>query len=337
MPLDNLPASPEVQPVALPVPTNQTGRPLILSSSRTGAEGVPRLIADAGDQATLRFINFFTAEIENDNTRSAYFRAIRQFDDWCGAHGLALSGLQPFVVAAYAKELKESRHPQTVKQHLAALRMLFDNLVVGQVLPLNPAASVKGPRYSTKKGKTPVLTAEDTRTLLNSITAEHVVGLRDRALISLMVFSFARISAAVHMRVEDFYPSGRRWKIRLHEKAASSTKFGRITTPRTISTNISKRQVSRRIKRATLPHHDRNLTNPHAERHDPPRCSPDGQAPRPGGGRQRPYRMPHLPGHGNHHVPEERRQAGRRPDARLSRVLAHDWLVRPAGRRREPR
>jgi len=122
------------------------------------------------------------------------------------------------MVAAYAQELRGTRHPQTVKQHLAALRMLFDNLVVGQVLPLNPAASVKGPKYSTKKGKTPVLTAEDTRRLLNSITTGHVVGLRDRALIGLMVFSFARVSAAVHMRVEDFYLSGRRWKIRLHEK-----------------------------------------------------------------------------------------------------------------------
>ena len=71
-----------------------------------------------------------------------------------------------FIVAAYAKELKEIRHPQTVKQHLAALRMLFDNLVIGQVIPNNPAASVRGPKYSTKKGNTPVLTEDETRTLI---------------------------------------------------------------------------------------------------------------------------------------------------------------------------
>ncbi len=209
----------DLQP-ALPLsaPDQPEAASLALADSRSGAVHIPRLIAGAGDQATLRFINYFTAEIENDNTRAAYFRAVRQFDDWCAVRGLELAALQPFVVAAYAKELRESRHPQTVKQHLAALRMLFDNLVVGQVLPMNPAASVKGPRYSTKKGKTPVLSAEDTRVLLNSITDAHVVGLRDRALIGLMVFSFARVSAAVHMQVEDFYPSGRRWKIRLHEK-----------------------------------------------------------------------------------------------------------------------
>src|SRR5262249_3916807 len=89
---------------------------------------LPKLIIDAGENATLRFINFFTAEIENDNTRMAYYRAVRQFDAWCERRGVGLHQLQPFVVAAYAKELKETRHPQTVKQHLAALRMLFDNL-----------------------------------------------------------------------------------------------------------------------------------------------------------------------------------------------------------------
>ena len=125
---------------------------------------LPRLITDAGEQATRRFINFFTAEIENDNTRMAYYRAIRQFDAWCMEKNIGLSQLEPFVVAAYTKQMKDTRHPQTVKQHLAALRMLFDNLVVGQVIPHNPAASVKGPKYSTKKGKTPVLTAEETRT-----------------------------------------------------------------------------------------------------------------------------------------------------------------------------
>lgn len=99
-------------------------------------------------------------------------------------------------MAAYVKEMKAKElHPQTIKQHLAALRMLFDSMVVGQVIPNNPAHSVKEPKYSTKKGKTLVLTAEETRTLLDSIDASHVVGLRDRALIAIMVYSFARVSA----------------------------------------------------------------------------------------------------------------------------------------------
>jgi site-specific recombinase XerD len=179
---------------------------------------LPGFITGAGERAAWRFVNFFTAEIENDNTRAAYFRAVRQFDEWCLARGLGLEQLQPFLVAAYAKKLKETRHPQTVKQHLAALRMLFDRVVIEQVIPSNPAASVKGPKYSTKKGKTPVLSAQETRTLLNAIDTGHGIGLRDRALIGVMVYSFARVSAVVNMRVEDFYQSGRKWKIRLHEK-----------------------------------------------------------------------------------------------------------------------
>jgi integrase len=96
--------------------------------------------------------------------------------------------------------------------------MLFDWLVVGQVLPMNPAASVRGPKHIVKRGKTPVLSAEDARKLLDSIDITSVVGLRDRALIAVMVYSFARVGAVVGMRVEDFYQNGRRSWFRLHEK-----------------------------------------------------------------------------------------------------------------------
>jgi site-specific recombinase XerC len=96
--------------------------------------------------------------------------------------------------------------------------MLFDWLVVGQVVPFNPASSVRGPRFSSKKGKTPVLSAEEARQLLDAIDTSTIVGLRDRALIGLMVFTFARVGAATGMDVEDWYFQGRRWWVRLHEK-----------------------------------------------------------------------------------------------------------------------
>ncbi len=92
-----------------------------------------------------------------------------------------------------------------MKQHLAAIRMLFDFLVTGQIVPMNPAASVRGPKHVVKRGKTPVLTADQARTLLDSIKTDSIVGLRDRALIGLMCYTFARVSAMVHMRVEDYY------------------------------------------------------------------------------------------------------------------------------------
>src|ERR1700684_3053893 len=96
--------------------------------------------------------------------------------------------------------------------------MLFDWLVVGQIIALNPAHSVRGPKHVVKRGKTPVLTPAEARKLLDAIDVSSVVGLRDRALIGLMAYSFARVSAAIGMRVEDYYGQGKRWWLRLHEK-----------------------------------------------------------------------------------------------------------------------
>jgi site-specific recombinase XerC len=87
-------------------------------------------------------------------------------------------------------------------------------LVTGGVLEANPASSVRGPKYVIKGGKTPVLDTEQTRALLEAIDTDTIVGLRDRALIAVMVYSFARVSAVIGMRVEDYYPNGKRWWFR---------------------------------------------------------------------------------------------------------------------------
>lgn len=179
---------------------------------------LPAIIAGAGQRAGKRFLEFFTANIRNHNTRLSYVRAITPFLAWCEERGTSLHQIEPIAVAAYIERLSQERAPQTVKQHLAAIRMLFDWLVTGQVVPFNPAASVRGPRYSIRKGKTPVLSAQETRRLLDGIDTSHVVGLRDRALIGAMVYSFARVSAVLNMKVRDYYPQGKRYWLRLHEK-----------------------------------------------------------------------------------------------------------------------
>ena len=194
----------------------------IISLDRTprsfGGHPFPKIIAAAGEDATRRFLEFFTANIRNANTREVYARAVGQFCRWCERRGLSLGLLEPIIIAAYVEELGQRLARPTVKQHLAAIRMLFDYLVVGQIVRMNPAASVRGPKHSVKHGKTPVLTAEDTRRLLDSIDATTVIGLRDRALIAVMVYSFARISAVVGMNVEDFSLNGKRCWFRFHEK-----------------------------------------------------------------------------------------------------------------------
>jgi len=180
--------------------------------------GLPRVIADAGPRASRRFIEFFTATIRNPNTRLAYARAVGRFFDWCERREIRLGQIEPVIVASYIEELCDRQSRPTVKQHLAAIRMLFDWLVIGQVLPMNPAASVRGPKYVVKRGKTPVLTAEQARLLIDSIDIGTITGLRDLALIGVMVYTFARVGAVVAMRVEDYYADGKRWWIRLHEK-----------------------------------------------------------------------------------------------------------------------
>jgi site-specific recombinase XerD len=179
---------------------------------------VPALIAARGHHAGRRFIEFFTANIRNPNTRRAYFRAVIEFCDWCDHACLGLLDIEPVHVAAWVESLGRDFAPPSVKQWLAAVRMLFDWLVVGQVLAVNPAAAVRGPKYVVRTGKTPVLAAEEARQLLDSIDTSTVVGLRDRALIALLVYTFARIGAALGMNVGDVYWQHRRLWVRLHEK-----------------------------------------------------------------------------------------------------------------------
>jgi integrase/recombinase XerD len=211
---------------------------------RGGVTVIPAVVADAGERAAKRYLEFFTATIRNPNTRAAYARAVGDFFAWCQIHRLTLLAIEPVHVAAYIERLTQRKAAPTVKQHLAAIRMLFDWLVTGQAVPVNPAAAVRGPKHVVKSGKTPVLTADEAKALLASIVPEKKDGdtsdgdaeeeeqpepptiaqLRDRALISVMVHSFARVSAALAMKVGDYYTEGRRAWFRLHEKGGKRHK-----------------------------------------------------------------------------------------------------------------
>ncbi|HTW36798.1 MAG TPA: tyrosine-type recombinase/integrase [Rhizomicrobium sp.] len=197
--------SPELQPAALFTPT---------------------------PKAAQRVLEFFTAQINNDNTRKAYVNATRRFADWCDKRGIGqLADVKPFHVAAFVKELQGELAPPSVKQHLAALRMLLDWLVTAHIIEVNPAHAVRGPKHVVKKGKTPVLNADEARELLDSIEitktitlsgvrsqVPDITGLRDRALIGVMVYTFARVNAVLQMKVRDYFVQGRRSWVRLHEK-----------------------------------------------------------------------------------------------------------------------
>jgi site-specific recombinase XerD len=184
---------------------------------------VPALIATAGCKAHNRFLEFFAVRIRNPNTRRAYGRAVTDFLAWCeDNHVSSIAAVQPLHVATWIAIKQHERAASTVKQRLAALRHLFDWLVTGQVMPVNPAASVRGPAHSVKEGKTPVLAAEEARELLDSIEVTTTAGLRDRALIGMMVYSFARIGAVLGMKVADVYTQNRRLWVRLREKGGKA-------------------------------------------------------------------------------------------------------------------
>ena len=179
----------------------------------------PAQVAASGDRAGIHFLEFFAANIRNPHTRRAYARAVGEFLAWCESASVAsLAAVQPLHVASWIESQGREVSAPTVKQQLAALRHLFDWLVTGQVVPVNPAASVRGPRHVVRVGKTPVLEPAEARALLDSIDASTPAGLRDRALIALMVYSFARIGAALGMKVEDVFTQNRRLWVRLHEK-----------------------------------------------------------------------------------------------------------------------
>ncbi len=179
---------------------------------------MPAPIVDLGDEAAWRYVEFFPANIRNPHTRRAYARACARFFAWSEGRGLTPAAIRPHDIATCIEQLQDEVSAPSVKQQLAAVRMLFDCLVIGQVVPTNPAAAVRGPKHVVKTGKTPVLEGAEWRKLLKSIPETTLRDLRDRALIATLTYSFARINAALKMKVEDLWPRGAGWTVRLHEK-----------------------------------------------------------------------------------------------------------------------
>ena len=179
----------------------------------------PALIAAAGDRAQLRFLEFFASNIRNPHTRRAYVRAATEFLDWCAAAGVtSIIDVEPLHVAAWI----EGQDPATVRADRQAapggdpafVRLAGDR----------PDRAGQPRRF----GARPIACREDRQDAGAGCrgspppACQHrhrtPAGLRDRALIALMVYSFARIGAALGMKVEDVYTQNRRLWVRLREK-----------------------------------------------------------------------------------------------------------------------
>ena len=267
---------------------------------------LPRLIVDAGPVAVARFLEFFAARIANRRTRAAYGRAVGQFLAWCEARGLGLTAVSPLHVAAYIRTNPGSA--PTVKQHLAAIRMLGDWLVVSQVLPVNPAAAVRGPKHVVTTGATPVLSPAEARRLLEAIDTGTLAGRRDRALVSVMFYSFARVSAVIGMRRQDYFRQERQGWLRLHEKGGTRHD---VPAHHRAAEALDDYLARAGLDAASRPGHD--------------------QAAGGGGGSPALDMLPHVPGDGDHGVSVEWGDARTRAADRRARLPEDDEALRPDG------
>ena len=190
---------------------------------RTASRALLAIVAAADSDPRERFLEFFASNICNRHTRRAYLTAVEDFLDWCEQAGVgSFRDVRPLHVAAWLERQTQTHKAPTAKLRLAAIRHLFDWLVKSQIVPVNPAASVRGPTHVVRKGQTSLLEPKEARKLLDSIDISTPIGLRDRALLALMVYSFARVGAALAMRVEDVYTERRRLWVRLREKGGKA-------------------------------------------------------------------------------------------------------------------
>jgi site-specific recombinase XerD len=183
-------------------------------------QSCPAAVAAAGPFARFAWDEFFAGELANPHTRVAYARAVRRFLDWCEEAGLPLHAIAPGHVGDYFA--RHSGSIPTKKLHLAAVRRFFDRLVVRHVVVLNPALSVRAERYQVVEGKTPEITVPQARALLASINTGHVVGLRDRTLIAVLIYTAVRVGAVARLTLRDLRYDGTQWSLRFAEKGGRS-------------------------------------------------------------------------------------------------------------------
>jgi integrase/recombinase XerD len=217
---------------------------VILASSpparpATAGPAPPAIVVAAGPAGYVAWEEFFAAHLRNPHTRVSYLRAARQFFNWLGPRAASLHEITPGMVGAYFNQ--HSGSIPSRKVYLAALRSLFDLFVTRHLMVINPAASVRGERYQVIEGKTPEILAGQVRALFASIqttrrrrqqtlpgflhqesTVPYAVGLRDRAIIGVCVYTAARAGAIAKLRLKHFAHDGTQWTLRFEEKGGKS-------------------------------------------------------------------------------------------------------------------
>jgi site-specific recombinase XerD len=204
------------QQTDLPVPATLSREP----DSPMLPSRLPGLVAAGGPAARFAWEEFLWGQLRNTHTRRSYQRAVNRFLRWCENRNLSLRTIAPAHVGCFLDELSDVASSKKV--YLAAIRHLFDILVVRHAVAINPAASVRGPRYQVVEGKTPEIPVDQARRLLHGIGTSHVVGLRDRAIIAVLIYTAARIGAVSGLRIRDYFDAGDQYCLRFLDKGGKS-------------------------------------------------------------------------------------------------------------------
>jgi integrase/recombinase XerD len=192
----------------------------------TVTEELPAIIQRSGANAIFAAREFFDGTIRNEHTRRAYLHAVKLFLAWAEKHGRGeLVNIAPWDVGKYFGQLAKTTSIATRNQHLSALRHFFDGMVTRHAIVLNPALSVRGERYRAIEGKTPEISIQQARDVLSSLDTAHVVGLRDRAILAILIYTSARAGAVATLKRGSFYQAGNQWMLHFAEKGGSPARF----------------------------------------------------------------------------------------------------------------
>jgi len=177
---------------------------------------LPGIVSVHGRAARFAWDEYFSGKIRNPHTRKAYLHAVRCFLSWCELHDIELLDITPGMIGRYF-DLHPGSAP-TKKLHMSAIRGLFDTLVLRHVIVLNPALSVKTERLHVMEGKTPEVTVEQARKLRESIELVTPIDYRDRAIVSMLIYTAARVGAIAKLRFGDLRDEAVHWSIQFREK-----------------------------------------------------------------------------------------------------------------------
>ena len=203
------------------VPSNGAARTgMDTRPARSSPRNAPAIVRLAGASAQFAWEEFFQGEIANHYTRKNYIHAVRKFLAWAEDRGRELVHVTPGDVGQYFQDLPLA--VPTKKLHLAALRKFFDRMCNRHVVVINPAATVRAERYSVVEGKTPEIRPEQARMLLQSIDASTTVGRRDRCVLSVLIYTAARVGAVSRLGIKSLQHDGAQYSLRFVEKGGKS-------------------------------------------------------------------------------------------------------------------